>query len=182
MSMIGVPSIELRPFEKEIIDGFKVFAPLKGRGGRTSPHKGVWVRGHLLSVPYNEDYAYSMWKRWVQFCKLADVMTAKVQAGTYDEFRTYLWMLSSRVPPLTLRVGSRIDTRQPRHKSHSRSPALKYQPVYYSVNPSELGNPLWENPWRAYDSHRRWARRKFKPLTRPKKKRKPRVSGLTSSK
>jgi len=168
---VEVPPIELRPFEKEIIDSFKTFAPAEKRGGRATPRKGVWIRGHLLSQPNQEDFAYAMWKRWAQFTRLSDVLTAKIEVGTYGEFTTYLWLLKRL--GLTLRVGSRTETRLPQHKFHSKSPALRYQPVYYTVNPAELGSRLWESPWRSYERHMYWARRKFRRpgVKRAKKKR-----------
>jgi len=167
MANVVVPPIELRGFEKELIDRTKTGLP---RGGRATPHKGVWIRGHLASTPTGEDYAYGMWQRWTQFCKLSDVLTAKIQAGSYGEFTTYLWLLKSL--SLLLRVGSRVETRLPQHRAHSKSPVIRYQPVYYTVNPAELGNPLWENPYRSYESHQRWARRKFRrPGEKKKRKR-----------
>jgi len=170
LANVEVPPIEMRPFEKEIIDAFKTFSPALKRGGRATPHKGVWIRGHLLAS--KEDYAYAMWKRWVQFTRLSDVLTAKIDAGTYMEFLTYMWLLKK----LSLILFTR-------ERGHSRSPAIQFQRRFYTVNPAELGNPLWENPFRDYESHMRWARRKFR---RPGEKRKkrgkpPRRSEATAS-
>lgn len=157
MANVKVPPIEIRPFEKEIIDSFKAFAPIKGRGGRSSPHKGVWIREHLQTA--REDYSYGMWKRWTRFCRIADVLTAKIEAGTYDNFRVYVWLLKK----LDLILFTR--------EIPGRSPALEFYKHFYRVNPAELQSPLWENPWRDYDSHRRWARRKFRPPgVKPKRK------------
>ena len=54
----------MRDFESEIIDRFKTFSVIEG-GGKASPRKGVWIRGHLLDI--YEDYVYSMFMYWRTF-------------------------------------------------------------------------------------------------------------------
>lgn len=88
-------------------------------------------------------------------------MAAKIEAGTYGEFLTYVWLLK-RPPPFGAELIILTGTRA------GRSPEPRFWKNYYRVNPAELGNPLWENPYRSYESRMRWARRKFR---RPGEKR-----------
>ena len=69
----------LRPFELMIIRNFKTFSP-EG-GGQATPRKGVWIRSHLMAV--REDYAYSMWKRWLYFVEQAWERGARIKPGNY---------------------------------------------------------------------------------------------------
>jgi len=142
----------LRPFEERIIADFKMFDPTYG-GGKARPRKGVWIRGHLLDV--KEDYIYRMWKRWLLFVITARQLGATIELGSYQSFRTYIYLLKKH------RLV--IPTRRERAKSTAR----QFYRTYYTVNRELLNHPLWENPYSAYES---WRRVKERGFPRPKPK------------
>jgi len=157
--------VPLRPFELELIQGYKTFS-LGGRGGKSLPRKGVWIRAHLQAV--GEDYSYGMWKAWVAFTKLAELMGASIEAGTYQAFRTYLWILRKHpeapdVPALIL------PTRPTRRVGRAKTPLPEFQRSYYRLNPATLNSPIWQNPYGTYSIWQTWKRRHF---LRPEAKRK----------
>jgi len=157
---MAVETVELRPFELELIESFKVFNPIAGTGGKATPRKGIWIRGHLANV--GEDYTYGMWLRWRRFTETAEFMTASIEPGDYGAFRVYVWLLK------------REDLIRPtRIRPASKTPVLEFQRSYYALNPAQLGSPLWENPYATYDSWQRWKRRKFKRPEARRKKAKP---------
>jgi len=158
LANIALPPIELRPFEKEIINSYKVFNPVKGTGGKATSRKGVWIRGHLLAQ--REDYIYGMWDRWLRFTRIADVMEAKIEPGNYATFRYYVWRLKRHglLTPTVTRAGR-------------KAPLPEFWRQYYAVNPAMLNSPLWLNPWRGEESWERQRRRKFRPYPgAPRKK------------
>lgn len=142
----------LRSFETEIISNFKVFSPVGG-GGKSRPRKGVWVKQHLLDV--EEDYVGSMWKRWTKFVGEARTKGAAIEFGTYDSFRTYVYLLKKN--------GLVVPTRRERAKSTYAT----FFRQFYRLNNSKLDDSRWLNPYREYASWRKWQRKGF---PRPKKK------------
>jgi len=118
----------LRPFEAEIITEIRVHPERLGTGGRSVSRKGVWIRGHLQDV--GRDYPYRMWKRWKSFLEDAGL---KIQAGTYQAFRTYIYVL--RRFGLIRRAGGSPST---------------FGKKYYEINPQKINSPLWKNPFKAY--------------------------------
>jgi len=118
----------LRPFEAEIITGIRVRPERPGAGGRSVSRKGVWIRGHLQDV--GRDYPYRMWKRWKSFLEDAGL---KIQAGNYQAFRTYIYVL--RRFGLIRRAGGSPST---------------FGKKYYEINPQKTSSPLWKNPFKAY--------------------------------
>ncbi len=125
---------DLRPFEREILEDFKRFAFVEGRGGRSSPRKGRWVRGHLLSV--ETDYLYGMWLKWKRFVELARRLDVKLAVGQYGAFRTYCWLLTQE--KLIVKVGTEKSSRGGFPRS------------YYRLVEENLDSPLWLNPYRKY--------------------------------
>jgi hypothetical protein len=148
-------SAELRPFETEIISNFKVFSPISG-GGKSRPRKGVWIRQHLLDV--GEDYVGGMWKKWTKFVGDARKQNAEIEFGTYDSFRTYVYLLKKH--------GMIVPTRRERAKS----PDAGFFRQFYRLNTRRLEDPTWLNPYATYPSWRKWQRKGF-----PRPKRKPRA-------
>lgn len=146
--------VTLRPFESEIIDNFKTFSVTAG-GGKSRPRKGVWIKGHLLSVGGNGDFVYSMWKRWTDFALAAHEMGAGIEFGTYTSFRTYIYLLK--------KYGLIIPTKRERAKTTT----LQFQRQYYKVNPARLEDPLWRNPYSRFPGWKKWQQKGF---PRPKKK------------
>jgi hypothetical protein len=143
--------VPLRPFELEIVESYKVFNPMEGRGGKATPHKGVWIRGHLQTVRGKEDYPYGMWRRWVAFTEIARNLEARIEAGSYTSFRLYIWLLK--------RAGLITPTRK---RPAMKTPLPEFMRQYYTLNPAMLGSPVWLNPYSQYESWRRWKGRKFK--------------------
>jgi len=149
----------LRPFELALIEQYKVFNPLEGRGGKATPRKGVWIRGHLQAV--REDYPYGMWKRWTAFTQVAEKLEAKIEPGTYPAMRNYMHLLKrARLVVPTRRTPS------------MKSPLPEWMRQYYRVNPALLDSPLWLNPWQEIESWQREKARKFRPRGAPRPKRK----------
>lgn len=70
------------PLNGGVLEGFKRFAFVEGRGGRSSSRKGVWIRGHLLDV--GEDYLYGMWLRWKEFVEVANRLDAELSVGSME--------------------------------------------------------------------------------------------------
>ena len=58
---------------------------------RTLPATSARTRERLREVGH--DYPYSMYGRWRAFCATANALGAKIKAGSYQSFRTYLHLL-----------------------------------------------------------------------------------------
>lgn len=152
--------MSLRPFEFEIIDNFKVFSPVEG-GGKSRPRKGVWIKQHLLDV--REDYVQSMWRSWQKFAGEARTKDAAIEFGTYDSFRTYIYLLKKH--------GLVIPGKRERAKSTQRT----FFRRFYRLNNSKLDDPRWRNPYREYASWRKWQQKGFpRPKKAPRKLGRPR--------
>ncbi len=145
-------ALALRPFEEEIIGHFKTFDPTVG-GGKSVPRKGVWIKQHLLDV--DEDFVYSMWRRWRAFVTIAHGLDARIELGTYTAFRTYVYLLK--------KYRLVIPTRRERAKTTAR----EFFRQYYVVNSSLINDPRWINPYKPYPSWKKWSHPRF---PRPKKK------------
>ena len=147
----------LKPFELEIIEAYKTFS-IEARGGKGSPRKGVWIKGHLLEV--REDFVNRMWKRWSQFVEIAKDQRAFIESGTYDSFRRYLFQLK---------------TYDLIHLSRStpspKSPLPQWSRNYYALVKRNLESKLWENPWAEEPSWRRQYSIGFKPRKGGRKRR-----------
>lgn len=137
MSFSSLPPREelalLRPFERKILEDFKRFAFVEGRGGRSSPRKGRWIRGHLSE---GEDYLYGMWLKWKRFVGIARRLDVKLSVGEYGAFRTYCWLLKQE--GLIVKVGSERGSRG------------GFPRTYYGLVEENLDSPLWLNPYRKY--------------------------------
>jgi len=116
----------MRHFEEEIVREIRTH-PRLGAGGRSIPRKGMWIRGHLQDV--GRDYVYGMYKRWRGFLESAGL---NIKAGTYQQFRTYIYVLKRL--GLVEKIGS------PSRSNFSRN--------YYALNPEKITSPLWRNPFK----------------------------------
>jgi len=143
----------LRPFETEIIEKFKTFSVPEARGGKATPRKGVWIRGHLLDV--KSGYVYSMFKSWRLFCRLAEeLMGVRIEAGTYQDFRTYFHLLKQlglvRVYTEYIEKGRRT--------------------VHYEAVPGRLRDPAWTRPFQTKYPETDWTIKTAKEKARLRKK------------
>jgi rRNA processing protein Gar1 len=87
---------ELRKFESEIIVLFRF-------SGKSASPKGRWILNHLKDLEERAarreisllDYAYpyKMYKDWYEFCLIANSYGAKINPGTYQNFRIYIHLL-----------------------------------------------------------------------------------------
>lgn len=137
--MAEVSDFIFRPFEKEIIDAYK--APktfgMGGIGGRSASRKGLWIRGYLELA--GEDYILNMFRIWRNFTtKAAKMGNAIIKPGTYQNFRTYFWILEQ--------TGLVIKTRE----GKSTRGKNKIPRSYYSLRKEEYENNLWLNPFSKY--------------------------------
>lgn len=101
----------------------------KGRYPRFLISTGMWIREHLLAV--EEDYPFHMWTLLRKMKVAADV-----EAGTYQNFRNYIFWLTK----LNL---IRFTREEP-----SANPFLKPR-RYYTYVPENIDKiDLWRNPRR----------------------------------
>jgi len=121
----------LRPFEREIVRGIRASPRRSGRGGRSVPRKGAWIKGHLQEV--GKDYPYRMHKLWSKFLEDAGL---KIEAGSYQQFRTYIYVLKRL--GLIRRVGAET------------SKSGGFSKNYYALNPDKADSPLWDSPYKQY--------------------------------
>jgi len=119
----------MRDFEKIIVEGFL-------QHGRRFPRLGLWIRGHLSEV--GRDYAYGMWKRYLEFVREAREMGAQMDEIDYRQFRIYLWFLKKLG---LIRVVRRKRTRDQK-KGAPRA--------FIELVKEKIDDPAWFNPIAAY--------------------------------
>jgi len=126
----------LRPFEVEIIGRWKA------GGWRAVSPKASWIFGHLMEV--GSDYPYRMWIRWVEFCKIAQGMGAYLRVGTYQAFRTYIFILTTKLGLL--------------RRVRRERPIKGRRRQYYALVPEKVPAPEWARPMQSAYPSTDWMR------------------------
>lgn len=118
-----IPAELFKPFEYEILVRWSEL----GTAG-IAP-KAMWIKGHLAEV--DEDYVNRMFRRYRDFCKRAALIDRIISPGTYQTFKTYMYILRKLDLIEFIREG----------------PVYQhFQRRYYGLNPDMVDSPLWERP------------------------------------
>lgn len=130
---------ELRDFEQEIIESFKLFG-----GGKAKPRLGIWIRGRLSDI--GEHYPYSLWQEWITFCEQARGEGANIPRNNYTQFVIY-------VRCLELAGLVRVVREEP-YRLEGAPGEIKYR--YYGVVETKVKSSLWNNPRKGSPNYSKW--------------------------
>lgn len=164
--MIVAERVELRPFEREIVERFTTFGKMMDPVRGVKGWKGVWIRGHLRDK--RSDNVYGMWSSWEVFVDKAESLGAAIKPGTYQNFCVYVYTLRRlglirevRKPDLILRVMTSLGmSLYEEFRAHvnrlipdpaARLPEYMVEPGrkaprFYELVPRRVNDPAWMRP------------------------------------
>jgi len=130
---------------------------------RTLPATSARTRERLREVGH--DYPYSMYGRWRAFCATANALGAKIKAGSYQSFRTYLHLLhrlglvERELRPIGRLTCPYCGREIPVYPQMIRRKSGRIEPVHYSLIHAREEDPAWLRSYQALFPSTDWRRK-----------------------